>query len=128
VTSPNYLGELWPAFLLGEYGPTAGGAGLLDRLVPADPAEFRALLSPVLTRTNPTAAHGLTLVSDAQLAGWIRVLREPRLNGDLLLTPAWLSDHGMMAAALARLLTLPFYERMDVMLHALHHQMHEVAA
>lgn len=121
MTAPVYLREMWPFFLLSEAGePTPGTTNTLDLMLPAKPADFRALLLPILERTNPSAAPALTSMPDKELRFWILALREARPQGDLLMTPAWLTQNGRVMQGLARVVALEFHERMDVFLHALH--------
>lgn len=122
MSVPVYLQEMWPLFLLAERGEPTSRTNLTDQLIPPTLPEFRAVLGALLTRTNPTAAHGLTSTPDEELGLWILALRESVLTGDLMMTPAWLSRDGGMMRELARVVGLPFFQRMDVFLCAMHNR------
>ena len=115
------LGAFWPLFLLAHGGE--GRGPLLDQLCPHDPAGLRAAYRPVFEATNPAAAAGLDATEDRELAYWCAVLRGPLLTGArgelMFLDPIFLAD-GVMLTELARLLTLPLYERQDAFLAAMH--------
>lgn len=119
---PHYLGAYWPLFILGQQG--RGGAALLSELAaPEQPADIRRVFGPILERTNPAAAQGLTLTEDAELAYWGRVFRAPfqtGAEGEGTFLPAWLTHEGQTLRGLAQLIRLPFYERLDVFLLAMH--------
>lgn len=118
---PVTLGVYWPFYLLAEVGETQGPLG--DLITPGTPDRIRALFTPILERTNPTAAHGLTLTDDAELSVWGRIFNGWHLTGaedELTFLPAWMTVDGQLMAGCARLLTLALYERFDVFLSALH--------
>lgn len=120
---PHYLGAFWSLFILAEQGRPAEGTPLSELAAPDQPETIRAIFGPIFERTNPAAAHGLTLTEDEELAYWGRVFRSPRLTGaegEATFMPAWLTHNGQILRGLAPLLRLPFHERLDVFLCAMH--------
>lgn len=118
---PKCWGVLWPLVILGAYAEPP--ASLPDALTPDTAEGIRATFRPIFERGNPQAVTGLDLCSDAELVYWGRVFRGPVLTGhedELLFMPAWLWKEGVFLSGLARLLTLPLFERFDVFLEAMH--------
>lgn len=122
-TSPEFLKEFWPFFILGQQGRPADGVMLSELLTPDRPDTIRTVFSPIFERTNPAAAQGLECTDDAELIYWGRVFGAGLLTGaagEGTFMPDWLTCEGDLMAATARLLTLPLYQRFDAFLAAMH--------